>query len=210
MIIIDTTKYSKPFVLTSYNEITDLDVYNIEPDYPSLFDVKNSITLNKTFSSYTKFNAQFSIGLVDITTNKIIPYDPTFFVINGFVMDEKEKAQKLSYMELCNNFFYKSNETFSKLGIDKSYCFYSPFVLKNTFPSQNQDYKGFYIKIKKCVNNTYNLVSKEDNPSYQRLDDLYTSVYINKNNITINTNNTLQLDINTTLRNLFYKKKKFC
>lgn len=185
LIILDSVKFSKPYILNSYKNLINTETYNITTNFPSdiIKSDPKSLELNinkndKTFSNPHKIKKQISFALYNLNTNQFIPYDPSYFIINGFVIDEKKESALMSHVELCeeNNFAYASNKTFANLQMGKSYCFHSDFYYRDTYPSNSGMYKGFEIKVKRCVNNTYSYVAKESMPAYERLKFAFDSM----------------------------------
>lgn len=180
LIILDSVKFSKPFILTSYTNLVEEDILNMTTNFPSSLTQTNNKTISKqilnlnkndlSFKNPSKIKQQISFALFNIDTNHFIPYDPTYFVINGIIIDKEKGSALLAHTELCkDNFAYASNQTFAYLQLGKSYCFHSDFSFRDTYPSMYSKFRGFKLKVKRCVNNTYSYVQKENAPAYRRL-----------------------------------------
>jgi hypothetical protein len=149
------------------------------------------ILTNKNITSLinidkNKKSLKFAFALVDKKTNKLIPYDPSFFIIKGY--SKNKTINKESYLTNCNeNFFHLKNEQYVNYQIEKSYCFYSKNNFKYEY-NENPDFEGFYMKLNKCINDTHSLVERKYLPSYQRLIEKEKNIEKKNNENIININ----------------------
>jgi len=198
LIILDSIRFYKPFILTSYKSLEANEKINIKTNYPPEFKINDSYyARDLTFNSPNTMKQEISFTLINITDDlKFIPYDPSYIVINGFEMNYENNTSQLAYAALCDksSFRYANNETFDKLNLNKSYCFYSDFIFRDTYPSYNNTYMGFIIKAKKCVNDTYSIVDKQQNPAYKRVDEDYKN-YQSKINQDNNLDNSRRINL---------------
>lgn len=157
--ILDFHSYTSmtTIIKTSPDSYLNLNEINTEPITNSIEEIFNH-----------DFDIKFGFSIIDKKTNTFIPYDPSFFIINGF--SKNKSISQLSYKEKCNeNFFHLEDEQYKNLKIYNSICFFSEFSFSKTFSSP--DFEGFYIKLNLCKNKTQSYVDIKDLPSFKRLNN---------------------------------------
>ena len=137
----------------------------------NLNNLKNSIS-NINNYSYSKFS--FLIYIRDFYTNTPVEYDSTVLTIEMSQFNHLPNEQptiNIFKNKFCNSFGNISNEEFTRLGFNKSYCIEGSILLSDDKYLNNLS-NYFDIKIKKCTNLLSNELANNNSSEIKQSNNL--------------------------------------